>query len=112
MKIFVAQIKSVAGDIKGNLARIQNAYQNAINKSCDICLLPELVTSGYLAEDLFLNPDFIGKINNINSQLIEESRHCALILPTIIKDEEILYNSVIVAQNGTILGQTQKTILP
>ena len=112
MKIFVGQIKSVAGDTKGNLARIKATYQKAINKSCDICLLPELVTSGYLAEDLFFNQDFIDEINDITNKLIAESKKCALILPTIIKDKENLYNGVIVAQNGKIIGQTHKTILP
>jgi predicted amidohydrolase len=92
LKIFVGQIKSVAGDTKGNLARIKATYQKAINESCDICLLPELVTSGYLAEDLFFNPDFIDEINDINKKLIAESKKCSLILPTIIKDKENLYS--------------------
>ena len=112
MKIFVGQIKSVAGDTKGNLTRIQNAYQKAIKESCDICLLPELATSSYLAEDLFFSPDFITEINDINNKLVTDSKNCALILPTVIRDKENLYNGVIVAQNGTIIGQTQKTILP
>jgi NAD+ synthetase len=112
MKIFVAQIKSIAGDAQGNFARIQAAYNQATKAGCDICLLPELVTSGYLAEDLFFSQDFINAIDQINKDLIESTGKCALILPTIIQDKGNLYNSAIVAQNGKIIGQTNKTILP
>lgn len=112
MKIFVGQIKSIAGDTKGNLARIQSAYKRATKGSCDICLLPELATSGYLAEDLFFDPDFIDEISSVNSKLSAETKTCALILPTIIKRKKNLYNGTIVAQNGKIVGQTYKTILP
>ena len=154
MKIFVAQIKSLAGDITGNAARIKHAYNQAINASCDVCLLPELATSGYLAEDLFLNPDFLEEISKINDDLIQSTKNCALILPTVSvittsakrdaaipslmgssrrfapqddgcglippQDDECgarndtpkLYNGVIVAQNGKIIGHTQKAILP
>lgn len=112
MKIFVGQIKAIAGDVRGNLTRIENAYKKATEAACDICLLPELATSGYLAEDLFFSPDFIAEIIHINNKLVRDSTNCALILPTIIKDKENLYNGVIVTQNGIIIGQTQKAILP
>lgn len=112
MKIFVGQIKSIAGDVLGNFTRIQNAYKQASEAECDICLLPELATSGYLAEDLFFSQDFIAEIAKINNKLIKISKNCALILPTLIQKERKLYNSVIVAQDGKILGQTYKAILP
>ena len=155
MKIFVAQIKSLAGDITGNAARIKYAYKQAIKEDCDVCLLPELATSGYLAEDLFLNPDFLAAISKINNDLIKNTKNCALILPTVsviarsakrdaaipslmgssrrfapqddgcgltppqddgagFRDDSYpkLYNGVIVAQNGKIIGNTQKAILP
>ncbi len=112
MKIFVAQIKAISGDVVGNKKRIDQSYQQATELQCDICLLPELITSGYLADDLFLSQDFIDKIYQVNQQLIDITNSCALILPTIIQSENKLYNAVIVAQNGKIIGQTYKTILP
>ncbi len=143
MKIFVSQIKAIAGDTKGNLMRIENSYKKAMETHCDICLLPELVTSGYLAEDLFFDPDFIAEITDINNKLVQNSKKCALVLSTIVTDEvdyssprkqktvnneqatsndlknitlnnseKNLYNGVIVAQNGKIIGQTLKATLP
>ncbi len=114
MKIFVAQIKSIVGDFTHNFKRIKEAYDKAIKSNADICLFPELVTCGYLAEDLFLDQDFIEQTAQINNNLIESSGQCALILPTMIKENKnnSLYNGVIVAQNGKILGKTYKRFLP
>jgi len=112
MKIFIAQMGSKVGDLQGNSRKIMDYYEQALRQESDICLLPELATSGYFAMDLFLKPSFIQEIEEIISELIAKTGKTALFLTAPIFDNGSLYNGVIAAQNGVVIGKSYKTMLP
>jgi len=112
MKIFVCQTAPKVGALEGNLKIVQENYAKAVSNDMDICVFPELCISGYLAEDLFLRRDFITSVEAINDQLVKETKQTALLLPTILFENNNLYNAVIAAQNGKIIGVTYKNELP
>jgi NAD+ synthase len=58
LRIAVAQLKPVVGDIAGNLEKALAARRVAASQGADVVLYTELFLSGYLPEDLVLKPAF------------------------------------------------------
>jgi NAD+ synthase (glutamine-hydrolysing) len=59
LKICVAQLNFVVGDLSGNAQKIIQAARLAYADGVRLLLTPELSICGYAAEDLFLRPAFI-----------------------------------------------------
>jgi NAD+ synthase (glutamine-hydrolysing) len=59
LKIGVAQLNFVVGDMPGNAQKIIACAQQAHAQGVRVLLTPELSICGYAAEDLFLRPSFI-----------------------------------------------------
>ena len=59
LKICIAQLNFVVGDLAGNATRIVDAARSAYAAGARLLLTPELSICGYAAEDLFLRPAFI-----------------------------------------------------
>ena len=59
LKICVAQLDFVVGDLTGNAQKIIDAAHAAYRDGARLLLTPELSICGYAAEDLFLRPAFI-----------------------------------------------------
>ena len=59
LKICVAQLNFVVGDMAGNARRMADAAREAHARGVNLLLTPELALCGYAAEDLFLRPAFI-----------------------------------------------------
>lgn len=59
LKICVAQLNFVVGDMAGNAQKIIDCAHAAYQDGARLVLTPELSLCGYAAEDLFLRPSFI-----------------------------------------------------
>lgn len=59
LKICVAQLNFVVGDMAGNAQKIIDCAQAAYDDGARLVLTPELSLCGYAAEDLFLRPSFV-----------------------------------------------------
>ncbi len=59
MKIALAQLNPVVGDINGNSKRILSACYKAANENASLLITPELSLWGYPPKDLLLNPVLI-----------------------------------------------------
>jgi len=59
LKICVAQLNFVVGDMAGNAQKIIDCASAAYQEGARLVLTPELSLCGYAAEDLFLRPSFI-----------------------------------------------------
>ena len=64
LKISVAQLNFVVGDMAGNAQKIIEAARSAHADGVRLLLTPELSICGYAAEDLFLRPAFIAASND------------------------------------------------
>ncbi len=62
LKIALAQINPIVGDIDGNVAKIRAARATAASQGADLAVFPELVIAGYPPEDLVLKPLFLERI--------------------------------------------------
>ncbi len=59
LKLCIAQLNLVVGDLAGNSQKIIQAAQDAYQQGARLVLTPELSICGYAAEDLFLRHAFI-----------------------------------------------------
>ena len=59
LKLCIAQLNFVVGDMPGNAQKIIDAAHSAYAQGARLLLTPELSICGYAAEDLFLRPAFI-----------------------------------------------------
>src|SRR3990170_4864987 len=59
MRIAMAQINAIVGDLEGNTRKICEAIEPAAEKGADLIAFPELALTGYPPEDLLLKPDFV-----------------------------------------------------
>ena len=59
LKLCIAQLNFVVGDMAGNAKKIIDAARSAYADGAQLLLTPELSICGYAAEDLFLRPAFI-----------------------------------------------------
>jgi NAD+ synthase (glutamine-hydrolysing) len=58
LKLAIAQLNFVVGDLAGNAKKIVDAARRAHAQGARLLLTPELSIAGYAAEDLFLRPAF------------------------------------------------------
>src|SRR4026208_658329 len=59
MRLALAQMNTVVGDLDGNAQRITDALLEARASGADLVLFPELAVTGYPPEDLLLRPSFL-----------------------------------------------------
>ena len=59
MRLALAQMNSVVGDLDGNAAAIVAQLAEARDAGADLVIFPELAVTGYPPEDLLLRPAFI-----------------------------------------------------
>jgi NAD+ synthase (glutamine-hydrolysing) len=59
MRVGIAQLNCVVGDLRGNAARILAAVGEAQRAGADLVVTPELSLCGYPPEDLLLRPAFL-----------------------------------------------------
>ena len=58
IRLALAQLNPVVGDLIGNSAKCLEAVKSAAAQGADIVVLPEMIISGYPVEDLALRPSF------------------------------------------------------
>ena len=71
LKICVAQLNFIVGDLAGNVQKISDAAQHSYAKGARLLLTPELSICGYAAEDLYLRPAFMQACDDALKALTE-----------------------------------------
>lgn len=116
MRIILAQLNPIVGDLEGNTAKIIKAIDDARNLKADIVLFSELVLCGYPPEDLLLMPDFIQKNEICLEEIIKETHGITAIVGSFRKNVtgtgKHLYNSAAIISNQKLLGFQDKILLP
>lgn len=117
MKIGLAQINCIVGDLDGNKERILKAYKDLCAKGADLVVFPELIITGYPPRDLLFKSRFVRD----NEQILEEIAKEAISVPLVLgfvrgKKQEgktkIFYNAVAWCENGVVKEESYKCLLP
>jgi NAD+ synthetase len=111
LRVAVAQINCIVGDLAGNAGRIVDAAVRARSAGADLLLTPELALCGYPPEDLLLRPDFYRACER---ELVALA--AAAPLPMVVGHPEARagrrYNAASLLEDGCIAYTYRKQRLP
>lgn len=113
LKVVMAQINLLVGDITGNTGHIIRIAHEAVARfNADMVVFPELSLTSYPPEDLLLRPALQGRIQTALQALCDENIPAALVVGHPHRDKDRLYNALSVIQSGKIAGRYYKQCLP
>lgn len=116
MKILIAQLNPIVGDLQGNVAKIVSSCEAARECGAQLVLFPELMLTGYPPEDLLLLPHFLKASEEAFQSLLPATKGITVIvgLPRehSLMGEKRLFNSAAILTNGELQGFYDKMCLP
>jgi NAD+ synthase len=114
LKIALAQLNPVVGDLEGNAAKARAARATAAGLGADLLVLSELFLTGYPPEDLVLKPAFRAEARRIAEGLAVETAEGgpAVLLGTVWEVDGKAYNAVLLLEHGRIAAERFKADLP
>ena len=111
MRLALAQINAVVGDLEGNRERILAAVADARSASADLVLLPELAVTGYPPEDLLLRPGFVRAAEESLREIARAATGVTALVGTPWFDRD-LFNACAVCADGEVKAVYRKRYLP
>jgi NAD+ synthase (glutamine-hydrolysing) len=111
MRLALAQMNSVVGDLDGNAERVATQIAAARDRNVDLVLFPELIVTGYPPEDLLLRPGFVRAAERKVAELARECRGIAALIGAPHFDRD-LYNACVVCAGGEAKAVYRKRFLP
>ena len=113
LKIALAQLNPIVGDVKGNVVKLIDIRNNLKNE-VDIIVVPELYVTGYPIDDLVLRNDFLELVESEINELakLTDDGKAAIILGAPRKEKNTIRNSVFVLDDGKIVSFRDKHNLP
>src|SRR3954453_16447868 len=111
MRLALAQINSVVGDLAGNRDRVVARIEEARETGADVVLFPELVITGYPPEDLLLRPGFLRAARR-EVEAIAKAAHGLTALVGAPHLDTDLYNACYVLARREIRSIYRKRYLP
>jgi NAD+ synthase (glutamine-hydrolysing) len=117
VKIALAQINPIVGDVPGNLALVQNALRQATAAGVDLAVFPEQTLLGYPAHDLLFRLD---RLEANQAALDTLARESARTCPAIIGFAEYstatrgraVHNAAALIADGGVHAVIRKQLLP
>src|SRR5215470_17779155 len=111
LRLAMAQINVVVGDVEGNARKILEWIDRARDLDADIVTFPELALTGYPPEDLLLKPQFIDANLAALQKVIAASRDIVVVVGFVDRQDDI-FNAAAIAQNGALVTAYHKIYLP
>ena len=116
MKIGVAQINSIVGDLDGNLNKIIQAYKSLCEEGSDLIVFPELCICGYPPRDLLQKEQFGEDCRKTLEHFAKQTGSC----PALIgfphrsgkKGKEPFFNAVALCADKDVRQYFHKQLLP
>jgi NAD+ synthetase len=116
LKIALAQLNPTIGDFEGNSRKIIEACQVSEKAGADLVVFSELVLTGYPPRDLLYKPDLICEGQKSLESLVARIQGPAVLMGHVGKRKngagKGLTNSAVLFQNGQVLTQADKVLLP
>ena len=133
LRVGLAQLNTVVGDIDGNASRIIELIAEASASGCDVVAFPELAITGYPPEDLLLRSGFVADVGHALERIVASTGTCAAIVGYVEQGSETrsgtddhgeeatggrsasrpaLYNAAAVCRDGSLIGSYRKRELP
>ncbi|MCB2200652.1 NAD+ synthase [bacterium] len=119
MKVALAQLNPVVGDLKGNLEKVKDVLDLIPEGDADLVVFPELFLTGYPPRDLLTHRWFVNGVQEAIRTLLDLSTarpDLGLLIgaptPNGRDYGKPLANSALLVENGTLLYKQDKLLLP
>ena len=114
LRIALAQLNPVLGDLAGNADKARQARAAAAADDADLILFSELFITGYPPEDLILKPAFVDAARQVIEDLASDTGDGgpAILIGTPWKDGDVTYNAVALLDEGQVKDVRFKAELP
>ncbi len=111
MRLALAQMNAVVGDLPGNREKILTNLADARAGGADLVLFPELAVTGYPPEDLLLRPGFLRAARETLGEIAQATEGLVALVGTPWFDRD-LANACAVCADGEIRAVYRKHFLP
>jgi NAD+ synthase (glutamine-hydrolysing) len=120
VRIALAQLNPMSGDIEGNTRRILSAIDSAVAQKADLLLTPEMALPGYCIGDLVEDASFLAANERAMQRIAAAARGITVVVGFIDFDLAARnesggirkYNAAAVVRDGAVLLRARKTLLP
>jgi len=111
VRLALAQINTVVGDLGGNRERIVRWMDEALAAGADLVIFPELAVTGYPPEDLLLRPGFLRAAAHSLEEIARAAKGISALVGAPLLDRD-LFNACAVCAEGEVKGWYRKRFLP
>jgi len=111
VRLALAQINTVVGDLDANEEQILRRLEEARSAGADLILFPELAVTGYPPEDLLLRPGFLRAAEATLAEIARHANGIVALVGAPLLDRD-LYNACAVCADGRVQAVYRKRFLP
>ena len=111
MRIALAQLNPVVGDLEGNARRIADWAGRARDQGAQVALFPELALTGYPPEDLLLKPDFLQRTRTTLEELADAVEGIVTLVGFPDRGADV-HNALALLAGGEVRAVHRKVHLP
>ncbi len=117
MKIALAQINPVVGDLRGNSSKIVAFSHDADRRGADLVIFPELCITGYPPHDLLDRQAFLDGVERAIARIAESiPARLGVLVGTPVRNADPtgkrLFNAAVLLEGGSTIAQVHKSLLP
>ncbi len=120
LRIAIAQLNLMVGDIPGNARRvIENIHKARDVLGAHVVIFPELTLTGYPPEDLLLRPDLYPRVDGALRDIAQATRGVAKNIDVVIgyprrsdQNSNTIHNACAYLRDGAVLARYDKQQLP
>ncbi len=112
MRLALAQIDSVVGDLDLNRDRIVARLGEARAAGADLVVFPELAVTGYPPEDLLLRQGFLREADRALAEIAAQANGIVALVGAPHAEDGRLYNACAICSNGAVQAVYRKRLLP
>ncbi|MEC7816931.1 MAG: NAD+ synthase [Pseudomonadota bacterium] len=113
LRVVMAQLDFLVGDIPGNTRRVIEAANRAHDEHhADIVVFPELCLTGYPPEDLLLRPSLDLRVAEALDTLKAAEVAPLMVVGAPLRSGGLLYNAAVVIEGGEVIGTYFKRFPP
>ncbi len=114
LRIAIAQLNPIVGDIAGNLKKAREARADAARQGADLVVFTELFLAGYPPEDLVLKPSFAARCEEALKAFADDTADGGpgVVIGVPLKRKSGLHNAVALLDGGKVVAERYKVDLP
>ncbi|MBI5425047.1 MAG: NAD+ synthase [Opitutae bacterium] len=116
MRIGLAQLNTIVGDLAGNRRRILEAYRGLVAQGAELVLFPELIVCGYPPRDLLFKKRFVRDVEESTRAIAAEIGEVPAVVGTVETNSTGVgrpaFNAAAFCHRGQILRSAHKCLLP